>query len=73
MDARGHGFGIIYKLVNQSLTKGDIMAGHTKTKSKKQVGLLLSSNSPLKPSQKATLKRELKTGAVKVGKGRKKR
>jgi len=37
-----------------------------KTKSRKQVGLLLSKNSPLKPKQKQRLKRELKSGAVKV-------
>ncbi len=38
------------------------------TKSKKQIGLLLSKNSPLKPSQKEQLKAELHSGAVKVGK-----
>lgn len=37
-----------------------------KRKSKRQVGLLLSKNSPLKPGQKAKLKRELKSGKVKV-------
>ena len=42
-----------------------------KTKSKKQVGLLLSSGSPLTAAQKAKLKRELSSGAVKV-KGKKK-
>ena len=36
------------------------------TKSKKQVGYLLSSGSPLTPQQKAKLKRELHSGAVKV-------
>jgi len=40
-----------------------------KTKSKKQVGLLLSKASPLKPAQKAKLKKELHSGAVKVKKG----
>ncbi len=39
-----------------------------KSKSRKQVGLLLSKNSPLKPGQKAKLKSELKSGAVKVRK-----
>ncbi len=37
-----------------------------KTKSKKQVGFLLSSGSPLTASQKAKLKGELHSGAVKV-------
>jgi hypothetical protein len=44
-----------------------------KRKSKKQVGLLLSKNSPLTAAQKAKLKRELHSGAVKVTKRRKKR
>lgn len=35
-------------------------------KSKKQVGFLLSSGTPLTPAQKAKLKRELHSGAVKV-------
>ena len=39
-----------------------------KHKSKKQVGLLMSKGSPLTDAQKAKLKRELKSGAVKVGK-----
>ncbi len=39
-----------------------------KKKSRKQIGLLLSKRSPLSPSQKAKLKRELKSGKVKVGK-----
>ena len=45
-----------------------------KTKSKKQVGFLLSKGSPLSSNQKNTLKGELKSGAVKVRKkrGRKK-
>jgi len=43
-----------------------------KTKSRKQVGLLLSKNSPLSAKQKAKLKRELHSGAVKV-KGKRKR
>jgi hypothetical protein len=38
----------------------------TTTKSKRQVGYLLSKGSPLSPSQKAKLKNELHTGAVKV-------
>lgn len=37
-----------------------------KRKSKKQVGLLMSKNSPLTAKQKAKLKRELKSGKVKV-------
>jgi len=41
------------------------MAGK-KTKSRKQIGLLLSKNSPLSPSQKSKLKKELSSGAVKV-------
>lgn len=36
------------------------------TKSKKQVGYLLSSGSPLTASQQSTLKSELKSGDVKV-------
>jgi hypothetical protein len=43
-----------------------------KTKSKKQVGYLLSSGSPLSAKQKAKLKGELHSGAVKVMKGKKK-
>ena len=39
-----------------------------KTKSRKQVGLLLSKGSPLKQGQKAKLKRELKSGKVRVRK-----
>ena len=42
----------------------------TKTKSRKQVGLLLSKNSPLKAGSKAKLKRELHSGKVKVRKGK---
>ena len=41
-----------------------------KTKSKKQVGFLLSKGSPLKPGQKSKLKRELHSGKVKVKKGK---
>ena len=37
-----------------------------KSKSKKQVGLLLSKNSPLNAKQKAKLKKELKGGKVKI-------
>ena len=37
-----------------------------KTKSKKQVGYLLSSGSPLSVAQKSKLKGELHSGAVKV-------
>lgn len=40
----------------------------SKTKSKKQVGYLLSKGSPLKPSQKNKLKKELHKGSVKVSK-----
>lgn len=41
-----------------------------KMKSKRQVGYLLSKGSPLKPKQKAKLKRELHSGAVKVKRSR---
>ncbi len=44
------------------------MAEHPTTKSRKQVGLLLSKGSPLKPRQKAKLKSEVKSGRVKVKK-----
>jgi len=37
-----------------------------KTKSKKQVGKLLSRNSPLSSIQKTRLKRELSSGKVKI-------
>ncbi len=43
-----------------------------KTKSKRQVGFLLSSGSPLTGAQKDKLKSELHSGAVKV-KGKKKK
>lgn len=43
------------------------MAGK-KTKSRKQVGLLLSKGSPLTKAQRDKLKRELKSGSVKVRK-----
>jgi hypothetical protein len=43
-----------------------------KTKSKKQVGYLLSSGSPLSGKQKEKLKGELHSGKVKVKKGKKK-
>jgi hypothetical protein len=39
-----------------------------KVKSKKQVGLLLSKNSPLTEEQKAKLKSELHSGEVKIRK-----
>ena len=39
-----------------------------KTKSKKQVALLLSKGSPLTLTQKARLRKELRSGAVKVRK-----
>lgn len=42
-----------------------------KEKSKKQVGYLLSSGSPLSPQQKSKLKGELHSGAVKVKPGSK--
>lgn len=38
-----------------------------KTKSKKQVGFLMSKNSPLTPKQKRKLEGELHSGAVRVG------
>lgn len=44
-----------------------------KTKSQKQVRYLLSAGSPLSDSQKTTLKRELRSGAVKVRKRKKKK
>lgn len=40
-----------------------------KQKSRRQVGYLLSSGSPLSAGQKAKLKRELHSGAVKIKKG----
>lgn len=39
-----------------------------KTKSKRQVAFLLSSGSPLSATEKAKLRRELKSGKVKVKK-----
>lgn len=45
-----------------------IKPGKPKTKSKKQVGLLLSKGSPLSEKQKSNLKSELKGGKVKVSK-----
>jgi len=42
-----------------------------KQKSRRQVAYLLSSGSPLTGSQKSKLKSELHSGAVKVGKKRK--
>lgn len=39
-----------------------------KTKSRKQVGFLLSSGSPLTPAQKKRLRGELQSGKVKVRK-----
>ncbi len=44
-----------------------------KTKSKKQVGYLLSSGSPLSAAQKSKLKGELHSGNVKVMKGKAKK
>jgi hypothetical protein len=44
-----------------------------KTKSKRQVGYLLSKGSPLSKSQKGKLKQELHSGAVRVAAGRKKK
>jgi hypothetical protein len=43
--------------------------GGAKTKSRRQVGYLLSNDSPLSEGQKSKLKRELHSGAVKVKKG----
>ena len=40
-----------------------------KTKSRKQVGYLLSKGSPLTPAQKSKLKGELHSGTVKVAGG----
>jgi hypothetical protein len=42
-----------------------------KTKSKKQVGYLLSKGSPLSLTQQNKLKKELHSGAVKVKNGKK--
>lgn len=42
------------------------MKEHRKTKSKRQVGYLLSSGSPLTAEQKAKLKRELHSKKVRV-------
>lgn len=44
-----------------------------KEKSKRQVAYLLSSGSPLTDEQKAKLKRELHSGAVKVKGGKRKK
>lgn len=44
-----------------------------KIKSRRQVGYLLSNGSPLTEEQKMKLKWELHTGAVKIGRGKKKR
>ena len=44
-----------------------------KEKSKRQVGYLLSSGSPLTDKQKSKLKRELHSGAVKVKKSDRRR
>lgn len=41
-----------------------------KTKSKRQTGYLLSDSSPLTTKQKGKLKRELKSGKVRVRKGK---
>ena len=43
------------------------------TKSKRQVGLLLSKNSPLTKREKAKLKRELHSGAVRVSKNKRRK
>jgi len=51
--------------VNNFNNREKKMAGK-KTKSRKQVGLLLSKGSPLTTTQKSKLKRELKSGKVKV-------
>jgi hypothetical protein len=48
------------------MTKGGSRG--SKTKSKRQVGLLLSKNSPLSNKQQAKLKRELHSGKVRVKK-----
>ena len=52
------------------IVKTIVMAA--KTKSKRQVGYLLSSGSPLSSSQKTKLKSELHSGAVKMKKNMKK-
>jgi len=48
-----------------------VLVKHQKKKSKKQVGYLLSKASPLDKKQKSKLKKELKTGKVKVKKSKK--
>lgn len=48
------------------------MGKGAKTKSRRQVGYLLSSGSPLSSKQKSKLKGELHSGAVKVKRGKKK-
>jgi hypothetical protein len=48
--------------------KGKGKSGGTKTKSKRQVGFLLSKGSPLSGKQKDKFKKELHSGKVKVGK-----
>jgi hypothetical protein len=47
------------------------MAAKTMTKSKKQVGYLLSKGSPLTGAEQKKLKSELHTGKVKVSKSKK--
>jgi len=42
----------------------------SKTKSRRQVAFLLSSGSPLTKAEKAMLRRELKTGQVRIKRGR---
>ena len=44
------------------------MKPKSQTKSKKQVGYLLSKGSPLSPAQQSKLKKELHSGKVKVRK-----
>jgi ABC-type uncharacterized transport system substrate-binding protein len=49
-------------------TKRQLRLPPMKTKSKKQVGFLLSKGSPLSKPQQSKLKKELHSGAVKVKK-----
>lgn len=56
-----------------TITSSDTPQFMAKKKSKKQIGLLLSSGSPLTPAQKAKLKGELHSGAVNVKGTRKKK
>jgi len=56
-------------LLLHNILMGSSKRGHSKTKSKKQVGFLLSDKvSPLTEAQRSKLKHELHSGQVKVKK-----